>query len=342
MTEVALIGVDLAKQVFQLHGARADGSVAFRKKLSRGQFLNFLKRQPACTVAMEACGTAHGWGREIEKLGHRVRLIPPTYVKPFVKRHKNDAADAEAIAEAASRPTMRFVAVKSEEAQARAMLFRTRELLVGQRTQLINALRGHLAEHGLVAPHGRAQLKRLADALADEGVSLPETVRDLGRLYLEQIEAITIRIAQLERRLKASAQAGETTRRLQTMPGVGPITALAIESFAPPLTTFRRGRDFAARLGLVPRQHSTGGKSRLGRVSRMGQRDIRRLLIIGAMAVVRAAARKGAPEGSWLARMLARKPRMLVAIALANKMARGLWAMVTRQEQYRGPAAAAA
>jgi transposase len=270
------------------------------------------------------------------------RLIPPTYVKPFVKRQKNDAADAEAIAEAASRPTMRFVAVKSEEAQARAMLFRTRELLVGQRTQLINALRGHLAEHGLVAPQGRAQLKRLADALADEGVSLPEIVRDLGRLYLEQIETISARIAQLERRLKASAQASETTRRLQTMPGVGPITALAIESFAPSLATFRCGRDFAAWLGLVPRQHSSGGKSRLGRVSRMGQRDIRRLLIIGAMAVVRAAARKGAPEGSWLARMLARKPRMLVAIALANKMARGLWAMVTKQEQYRGPAAAAA
>jgi len=342
MEQVSIIGIDLAKRVFQAHGAAANGSVVFRKKLSRSQFLAFLAAQPRCTVAMEACATAHGWGREIGKLGHEVRLIPPIYVKPFVKRQKNDAADAEAIAEAASRPTMRFVAVKSEEQQARSMIFRTRDLLVRQRTQLINALRGHLAEHGVVAPQGTAHVKRLADVIGDETAALPATVRQIGRLYLEQIDVLNGRIDALGKKLRAEAGQGEATRRLQTMPGVGPITAVAIESFAPPMETFRRGRDFAAWVGLVPRQNSTGGKQRLGRTAKMGQRDIRRLLIIGAMAVVNSAARHGAPEGSWLERMLAKKPKMLVAIALANKMARAVWAMMTKQEDYRYPAAVAA
>lgn len=237
---------------------------------------------------------------------------------------------------------MRFVAVKSEEAQARTMLLSTRDLLVGQRTQLIDARRGHLAEHGLVAPQGRTQVKRLADALADEEVVFPTTVTDLGRLYPEQIGAVTARITELERRLKASAEQAEATRRLQTMPGVGPITALAVDSFAPAMEDFRLGRDFAARLGFVPGQHSTGGRQRPGRTSKMGQRDIRSLLITGAMAVVRSAVRKGAREGSWLARMLARKPRKLVAIALADKIARGLRAMITKHQDYRDPAAATA
>ena len=342
MEQVSIIGIDLAKRVFQAHGAAADGSVVFRKKLSRGQFLTFLAAQPRCTVAMEACATAHDWGREIGKLGHEVRLIPPIYVKPFVKRQKNDAADAEAIAEAASRPTMRFVAVKSEEQQARSMIFRTRDLLVRQRTQLINALRGHLAEHGVVARQGTAHVKRLADVIGDETAALPATVRQIGRLYLEQIDVLSGRIDVLGKKLRAEAGQGEATRRLQTMPGVGPITAVAIESFAPPMETFRRGRDFAAWVGLVPRQNSTGGKQRLGRTAKMGQRDIRRLLIIGAMAVVNSAARHGAPEGSWLERMLAKKPNMLVAIALANKMARAVWAMMTKQEDYRNPVAVAA
>ena len=299
MSDVTIIGLDLAKRVFQLHGARADGSVVFRKKLTRAQLLSFLGDQPRCVVAMEACATAHGWGREIMKLGHMVRLIPPVYVKPFLKRQKNDAADAEAIAEAAARPTMRFVAVKTEEQQSLAMLFRTRQMFVAQRTQLINALRGHLAEHGLVAPRGTAHLKRLADALVDPSVSLPRGVRDLGRLYLAQIEVLEARIAELDRRAKAAAQQAEVTRRAQTMPGVGPITALALETFAPEMGSFRRGRDFAAWLGLVPRQHSTGGKARLGKTSKMGQRDIRRLLISGAMAVLQVAMRQD-PNG-WRA-----------------------------------------
>lgn len=338
MSDVSIIAIDLAKRIFYLHGAASDGSVLFRKKLSRGQLLTFLADQPRCVVAMEACATAHGWGREIEKLGHRVRLIPPAYVKPFVKRQKNDMADAEAIAEAASRPTMRFVTLKTEEQQARAMIFRTRDMLVRQRVDLINALRGHLAEHGIVAPRGPAQLARLAIALDDAESGLPQTVREIATVYLEQIDNLAVRIAQLDKRMRAEARNAETTRRLQTMPGVGPITAVAIESFAPAMTSFRRGRDFAAWLGLVPRQHSTGGKQTLGRITKMGQRDIRRLLIIGAMAVVRSAARRGAPHGSWLARMLSKRPRILVAIALANKMARGIWAMMTRGETYRNPA----
>lgn len=342
MTEVTIIGVDLAKRVFQVHGAAADGSVVFRKKLSRAQFLQFLARQPVCTVAMEACATSHYWGREIEKLGHTVRAIPPIYVKPFVKRQKNDAADAEAIAEAASRPTMRFVAVKTEEQQARALIFRTRDLLVRQRTQLINALRGHLAEYGVVVAQGVVHVKRLQDAIDAPEVNLPTMVRDIGRMYLDQIAMCSDKIGVLEKSIRAEAARGETTARLQTMPGIGPVCAMAIEAFAPPMDSFRRGRDFSAWLGLVPRQKSTGGKQILGKTSKMGQRDIRRLLIIGAMSMVRWAVRKGAPEGSWLARMLARKPRMVVAIALANKMARSVWAMLTKQEDYRDPVVAAA
>lgn len=341
MEKVSIIGLDLAKRSFQAHGALAEGGVAFRKKLSREKVLAFFAEQPGCIVAMEACGSAHHWGRAIRDLGHEVRLIPPIYVKPFVKRQKNDAADAEAIAEAASRPTMRFVAVKTEEQQARAMLFRTRDVLVRQRTQLINALRGHLSEHGVVAAQGTANVKVLEAAVEDQTTSFPLLVVELARVFLDQIEELSIKISELEKVTVHEAACGETTRRLQTMPGVGPITALAIETFAPPMDVFKRGRDFAAWLGLVPRQYSTGGKQVLGKTSKMGQRDIRRLLIIGAMAVVRSALRKEPPEGSWLQRMLARKPKMLVAIALANKMARSVWAMLAKGEDFRVPTVAA-
>jgi transposase len=236
---------------------------------------------------------------------------------------------------------MRFVAVKSEGQQARAMLFRRRDLLVRQRTQLINALRGHLSEHGVVAAREPANVKVLEQGVEDQTTSLPLLVVELARVFLDQIERLSKTISKLEKVTAREATCAETTRRLQTMPGVGPIAALAIETVAPPMDVFKRGRDFAAWLGLVPRQHSTGGKQVLGKISKMGQRDIRRLLIIGAMAVVRAALRRGTPEGSWLQCTLARKPKMLVAIALANKMARSVWAMLAKGEDFRVPAVVA-
>ncbi len=340
MDEVSIIGIDLAKRSFQLHGARADGSVAFRKTLSRGKLFGFVASQPRCVVAMEACASAHHWGREIAKLGHEVRLIAPIYVKPFVKRQKNDAADAEAICEAALRPTMRFVAVKGEEQQARAMLFRTRDLLVRQRTQTINALRGHLAEFGVIAPQGKAHVGRLASAVEDAASPLPEPVRALGTLLLGQIVDLDVKIAGLEKEIHIQAREDEDAARLMTIPGIGPITAMAIQACAPPMESFRCGRDFAAWLGLVPRQHTSGGKPRLGKISKMGPRDLRRLLVCGAMAVVRAACRRGETKDPWLARMLARKPRMVVAVALANRMARIAWALTVKKEVWRAPAAA--
>ena len=338
MDKVIIIGLDLAKNSFQAHGAGSDGEVLFRKKLSRGKVLSFLAGQPGCVVAMEACASAHHWAREIAKQGHEVKLIPPVYVKPFVKRQKNDAADAEAIAEAASRPTMRFVAVKSEAQQALGMTFRARDLLVRQRTQTINAVRGHLAEYGVIAPQGAAQVKRLQEAAAE--ASLPADVVDVTEMLLSQIAQLSDRIQALEARIRTRTPDNESAARLMAIPGIGPICAAAVEAFAPPMEGFRQGRDFAAWLGLTPRQHSTGGKAVLGRMSRMGQRDIRRLLITGAMAVVRWAHRRGTDD-PWLANMLQRKPRMLVAVALANKMARTIWALNTKKKVYRAPAAAA-
>ena len=342
MEKVSMIGIDLAKNWFQLHGAAAAGSVVFRKKLVRHRVLDFLASQPNCPVAMEACASAHWWGRGIMELGHEVRLVPPIYVKPFVKRQKNDASDAEAICEAATRPTMRFVPVKSEEQQSRCMVFRTRDLLVRQRTQTVNALRGHLAEFGIIAPQGIANVERLAISVAGASASLPEAVRDMAGLLLEQIGRLNVKIRDLEKRIRTDAGQDEEAKRLMSIPGVGPITAMAIQAFAPPMEGFGRGRDFSAWLGLVPRQHSTGGKQRLGRVSKMGQRDLRRLLFVGAMAEIRWSVRRGVPEGSWLARMLARKPRRLVAMAMANRMARIAWALMTKKESYRDPVTAAA
>lgn len=341
MDEVTVIGVDLAKSVFHLHGASADGRTMFRKKLSRPQFHKFLQSHPPCLVAMEACATAHYWGRELTAMGHEVRLIPPAYVKPFVKRQKNDAADAEAIVEAALRPNMRFVPVKSAAQQAQSMLLKTREMLVRQRTQLVNGLRGHLMEHGITAPAGLVFVKQLGRHIEGPDVDLHPLVVEMSRLYLEQIRTCDEKVTDIDRRLRDEARADAVSARLQTAPGIGPLNAMAIRAFAPDMSAFGRGRDFAAWLGLVPRQHSTGGKQRLGRVSKMGQCDIRRLLVIGAMSRIRWVDRAGQPGDPWLRQMLARKPRMLVAIALANKMARAIWAMLTKEEDYRVPAAQA-
>ena len=333
MTKNIIIGIDLAKSVFQLHATSMAGEPKFRKKLSRQSFSRFMADQRPALVVMEACGSAHYWAREMIRLGHEVKLIAPQYVKPFVKRQKNDAADAEAIVIAAQRPEMRFVDPKTAEQQSRAVLFRARERLVHQRTELVNALRACL--YGHVVPQGIHQIKRIEEILDEPNSDLPALMLAECRDLLEQIAEKTVRINTKTAKIKVLAAEADAARRLQTIPGVGPLTALAVEAFAPPMESFRRGRDFAAWLGLVPRQFSSGGKERLGRVSKAGQSDIRRMLIIGAMSRLNWLGRKSIPADSWLARLMARKPRMLVAIALANRMARTIWALMIRNEDYR-------
>ena len=340
MEEINTIGLDLAKSVFQVHGADASGAPVLRKKLRRDAVLGFFARLAPCVVAMEACASAHYWAREIARFGHTTKLIPANYVKPFVKRQKNDAADAEAICEAALRPTMRFVAPKSEAQQASAVVFRARDLLVRQRTQIINALRGHLAEFGIVAPKGPAHTKTLLRAL-EEQTAMPQALAPL-RSLATTLAALEQQIATLDAEIAARAKQDDVARRLMSVPGIGPVIATAITALAPPAETFSKGRDFAAWLGLVPRQHSSGGKDRLGRTTKMGERSLRRLLIIGANAVVRWAVRNPPPAGSWLARMLARKPRQLVTVALAGKMARIAWALMAKGGVYRASDAVAA
>lgn len=342
MSQVITIGLDIAKNVFHVHGADGRGAMLFSRRLTRGKLLDFFAGQPACTVALEACGGAHHWARQLQGMGHDVRLIPPAYVKPFVKRNKNDAIDAEAICEAAQRPSMRYAAIKTEEQQAAGMVFRTRDLLVRQRTQLINAIRGHLTEFGWVAPKGPSHVAVLASLLEEGeemGTSLPEAARMMLQVMKGQLEELNKQVTLLDKEIARRAREDEVARRLMTIPGIGPIAATAIIALAPPIETFRKGRDFAAWLGLVPRQHTTGGKQSLGSISKMGERTIRRLLIIGSSAVVQQASRRGAPRGSWLEQMLARKPRMLVTVALANKMARTVWALLNSRQDYRAPAA---
>lgn len=337
-----MIGVDLAKAVFQVHGALRTGEVQFRKKLTRNQFPAFMAKQGPCLVIFEACGSAHYWAREMEALGHKVKLIAPQYVRPFVKRQKNDAADAEAIVVAARQPEMRFVAPKTVEQQSRAAVFRGRERLVHQRTADVNALRALLYEHGHVFPAGTRHLNRMTALVEDEASDLPVLIREECQDLLAQIAEKTVRITERTKKLSALAARSDRARRLQTMPGVGPLTAVAVEAFGPDMAQFKTGRDFAAWLGLVPRQHSSGGKERLGRMTKAGQADIRRLLIIGAMSRLSWLGQRTIVEGSWLSRMLARKPKMLVAVALANKMARQMWAMLTKNQDYRDPALAGA
>lgn len=342
MSEITTVGLDLAKNVFQVHGADGTGRAVLRKKLRRAQVLEFFSQLPSCVVAMEACGGAHFWGREIGKLGHDVRLIPPAYVKPFVKRQKNDMADAEAICEAAMRPTMRFVPVKSEETQGAAMVFRVRELLIRQRTQAINALRGHLTEFGQIVPQGAANASRLIAIVEDPESDLPAGAIPTLKALIATLTHLEAEVRKLDAEIARCAKENNVARRLMTVPGIGPLIATAIAVLAPPPETFRKAREFAAWLGLVPRQHSTGGKQRLGATTKMGERSLRRLLILGANSViikrhVHAAAR----PGTWLAGMLSRKPPMLVRVALANKMARIVWALMAKGQDYRAPAATA-
>ncbi|UWR39491.1 IS110 family transposase [Sulfitobacter sp. W074] len=342
MSTLVIVGLDLAKNVFQAHGADASGKVLFRKKLRRGQVLEFFNELPACVIAMEACGGAHFWGREIGKLGHEVRLIPPSYVKPFVKRQKNDAADAEAICEAAVRPTMRFVSVKSEETQGAAMVFRVRELLIRQRTQTINALRGHLNEFGQIVPQGVANASKLVALVECSECELPMEAIATFQALIATLRHFETEIAKLDAEITRRAKEDELARRLMTVPGIGPLIATAIATLAPPPENFRRARDFAAWLGLVPRQHSTGGKQRLGATTKMGERSLRRLLIIGANSVIiKRHTHQEAQPGTWLGNLLLRKPPMLVRVALANKMARIVWALMARGGVYQSPVTAA-
>lgn len=341
MSEISTVGIDLAKSVFQVHGADRGGNAILRKKLRRDQVLAFFASLPLCVVAMEACASAHYWAREIAALGHDTRLIPPAYVKPFVKRQKNDMADAEAICEAAQRPTMRFVQGKSAEAQASAVVFRTRDILVRQRTQLINALRGHLTEFGYVVRQGVGHVGKLVEIVGDPTSDIPAEARPVLVVIAQGLQALQAQIALLDREIAARAKADPVAQRLMTVPGIGPVIATALVALAPAASTFRRGRDFAAWLGLVPQQHSSGGKERLGRMTKMGERSLRRLLILGASSATKVAARDPDKASGWLAGMLARKPRMLVTVALANKMARIVWALMAHGGSYRAPAAAA-
>lgn len=340
MSEVSTVGIDLAKSVFQVHGGDASGGVVFRKKLRRDQVLAFFSTLPRCVIAMEACASAHYWARELAALGHDTKLIPPAYVKPFVKRQKNDMADAEAICEAAQRPTMRFVQGKSAQAQASTVVFRTRDLLVRQRTQLINALRGHLNEFGYIVRQGVGHVGKLAEIVADPASDVPAEARPVLAVIAQALQALQAQIALLDREIASRAKADPLAKRLMSVPGVGPVTATALVALAPAPSTFRRGRDFAAWLGLVPRQHSSGGKERLGCTTKMGERSLRRLLILGASSATKAAARDPDKAGPWLAGMLARKPRMLVTVAFANRIARIVWALMAHGGSYRAPAAA--
>lgn len=342
MSEITTIGLDLAKNVFQVHGADGTGRAVLRKKLLRVQVLEFFSQLPPCVVAMEACGGSHFWGREIGKLGHEVRLIPPSYVKPFLKRQKNDAADAEAICEAAVRPTMRFVSVKSEETQGAAMVFRVRELLIRQRTQTINALRGHLNEFGQIVPQGVANASKLVAIVEGSECELPINAIATFQALIATLGYFETEIAKLDADIARRAKKDELARRLMTVPGIGPLIATAIATLAPPPENFRKARDFAAWLGLVPRQHSTGGKQRLGATTKMGERSLRRLLIIGANSVIiKRHTHRDAQPGTWLGNLLSRKPPKLVRVALANKMARIVWALIARGGVYQSPATAA-
>ena len=340
MEEITTIGLDLAKNVFQVHGVDETGVVAVVKRLRRSQVIGFFASLPPCLIGMEACATAHHWARELTKLGHAVRLMPPQYVKPYVKRNKNDAADAAAICEAVKRPSMRFVPVKTIEQQSALLMHRTRDLLIRQRTMLVNALRGHMAEFGLVEAQGLHKVAGLiAIVMDDSDKRIPVMARQALKMITGQINELQARISTLETQVLTWHKNNPVSQRLATIPGIGPIIATAIAATVADASVFRSGREFAAWLGLVPRQSSTGGKSRLGGISKRGDSYLRRLLVNSAHTVLLCS--KMAKVDPWIVSLRGRKPRLVVAVALANKMARVTWAIMSRHDTYRRTAVAA-
>jgi transposase len=338
MKEVSTIGLDLAKIVFQVHGVDGSGKTVIRRQLRRGQVLPFFKKLAPCLVGLEACATSHYWAREITALGHEVRMMPARYVRPYVKRNKNDMADAEAICEAVTRPTMRFVPIKTPTQQSILMLHRTRELFVRQRIMLVNALRAHLAEFGIVAGVGRNGLEKLLVVIADDrDERVPPEARACLLALRDQLDLAKRQILEADRRILAWHRESEMSRRLDDIPGVGPLIATALVASIPDPQAFRSGRDMSAWIGLVPKQNSTGGKERLGHISKAGNRYLRKLLVVGALSVIKRAKQTGSSRRPWLVALMARRSTKVAAIALANKIARIAWAMMVRGTRYQEP-----
>ena len=343
MQAVTTIGLDIAKSVFQVHGVDAEGNVIIRRQLKRRYVLAFFQKLPPCLVGIEACASSHHWSRELRALGHRVRLMPPAYVKPYVKRQKNDATDAEAICEAVGRPNMRFVETKTTEQQGCLMLHRTRHLFIRQQTAVINAIRAHLAEFGIVAPVGRNGVDQLLGVVADANDKrLPAVARACVAALGAQLQMLKAQVLQFDRLIRAWHRSSEVSKRLDEIPGVGPALATALVASVADPKAFRSGRDFSAWIGLVPKQNSSGGKERLGSISKRGDRYLRSLFTAGALAVIRYAKIHGTKHRPWLTALLARRPTKVAAIALANKIARMAWAMMAKGERYKEPAALAA